>query len=198
MLVLHAWWGLNDTVRSYCTQLAGAGFTAFAPDLYRGRVTAQVAEAERLSGELFARLEQPRADLAAAATHLHELTGRPARGVAVIGFSLGAFFALDLSVSDARRVHSVVVHYGTRPGDYSAARASYLGHFAENDPFEPGADVDALQAALRGAGRPAQFHRYPGTGHWFAEPDRTQAYDAAAATLAWQRTLAFLRRPPNG
>ncbi len=73
-----------------------------------------------------------------------------------------------------------------------------LGHFAENDPFEPSADVDALQAALRGAGRPAQFHRYPGTGHWFAEPDRTQAYDGAAATLAWQRTLAFLRRPPNG
>jgi len=197
VLVLHAWWGLNDTVRAFCQQLASAGFTAFAPDLYRGQVTADVAEAERLSGALFRHLEQPRADLAAAASFLHQQASRPARGLAVIGFSLGAFFALDLSVSDARRVHSVVVYYGTRPGEYTAARASYLGHFAETDPFEPSAEVDALQAALRQAGRPATFHHYPGTGHWFAEADRAQAYDAAAAQRAWQRTLAFLRRAPK-
>lgn len=197
VLVLHAWWGLNDTVKAYCTQLAAAGFTVFAPDLYRGQVTEQVAEAERLSSALLGRLEQPRADLAAAAAFVHGQAGRPARGLAVVGFSLGAFFALDLSVSDPQHVHSVVVYYGTRPGDYAAARASYLGHYAETDPFEPTTEVDALQAALRRAGRPATFHRYPGTGHWFAEADRVQAYDAAAAALAWQRTLAFLRRPPN-
>lgn len=197
VLVLHAWWGLNDTVRAYCTQLAAAGFTAFAPDLYRGQVTEQVAEAERLSSALFGRLEQPRADLAAAAAFVHGQAGRPARGLAVVGFSLGAFFALDLSVSDPQRVHSVVVHYGTRPGEYTAARSSYLGHYAETDPFEPRSEVDALEAALRRAGRPATFHHYPGTGHWFAEADRVQAYDAAAAALAWQRTLAFLRRPPS-
>ena len=38
------------------------------------------------------------------------------------------------------------------------------------------------------------FHRYPGTGHWFFEADRTQAYNQAAADLAWERTLAFLKR----
>jgi carboxymethylenebutenolidase len=37
------------------------------------------------------------------------------------------------------------------------------------------------------------FHRYPGTGHWFFEPDRSQAFDQAAASLAWDRTLDFLR-----
>ena len=44
------------------------------------------------------------------------------------------------------------------------------------------------------AGRPVIFYRYSGTGHWFFEPDRSQAYNQAAASLAWDRTLAFLRR----
>ena len=69
----------------------------------------------------------------------------------------------------------------------------YLGHFAENDEFEPQTEVDALEDALRQAGRLVTFYRYPGTGHWFFEPDRTDAFDAAAAELAWDRTLAFLK-----
>jgi hypothetical protein len=38
VLVLHAWWGLNDTIKAFCTRLAGSGFVAFAPDLYQGDV----------------------------------------------------------------------------------------------------------------------------------------------------------------
>ena len=112
----------------------------------------------------------------------------------MIGFSLGAFFALELSVTEPEHVRSVVVFYGTRPGDYQGSRAAYLGHFAETDEFEPQSEVDNLEEALRGAGRPVSFFRYPGTGHWFFEPDRVDAFDQAAANLAWDRTLAFLRR----
>ena len=54
--------------------------------------------------------------------------------------------------------------------------------------------VDHLEASLRSAGRPVTFYRYPGVEHWFFEPDVTQAYNAAAASLAWDRTLAFLKR----
>ena len=53
-------------------------------------------------------------------------------------------------------------------------------------------NVDVLEAALQRAGRPVTFYRYSGTGHWFFEPDRPQAYNQAAASLAWERTLAFL------
>jgi carboxymethylenebutenolidase len=73
------------------------------------------------------------------------------------------------------------------------SRAAYLGHFAENDEFEPASNVDDLEESLRRAGRPVTFHRYGGTGHWFFEPDRPQTYNPAAARLAWDRTLAFLR-----
>ncbi len=38
ILVLHAWWGLNATMKAFCTRLSAAGFVAFAPDLYHGKV----------------------------------------------------------------------------------------------------------------------------------------------------------------
>jgi carboxymethylenebutenolidase len=87
----------------------------------------------------------------------------------------------------------VVLFYGTGGGDFSSSKAAYLGHFAENDEYEPQANVDELEASLKSAGRPVTFHRYSGAGHWFFEPDRPQAYHPAAASLAWDRTLAFLR-----
>jgi len=46
VLVLHAWWGLNETIKAFCQRLADAGFVAFAPDLYHGKVVDTVAEAE--------------------------------------------------------------------------------------------------------------------------------------------------------
>lgn len=193
VLVLHAWWGLNDTIRAVCTRLAAAGFVAFAPDLYHGKVADTIADAEILGQALDARHLQARAEIAAATRFLGEHTGQAGSGLAVIGFSLGAYYALDLAAADPDHIRSVVLFYGTGDGDFSASRAAYLGHFAEHDPYEPQANVDALEEYLQRVGRPVTFYRYPGTGHWFFEPDRTDAYNQAAATLAWERTLTFLR-----
>jgi carboxymethylenebutenolidase len=194
VLVLHAWWGLNDTVRAICDRLAGAGFVAFAPDLYHGQVADTIAGAEALGEALDANHLQAKAEIAEAVTFLADRADQAERGLAVIGFSLGAYYALHLSNADPEHVRSVVVFYGTGHDDFSRSRAAYLGHFAEHDEFEPPSDVDYLEEALRRAGRPATFYTYDGTGHWFFEPDRPHAYDEAAATLAWERTLDFLRR----
>ena len=193
VLVLHAWWGLNDTIKSFCTQLAGAGFVAFAPDLYHGQVADTIPAAQALAKALGANYLQAEAEIAEATRFLDERVGQPARGLAVMGFSLGANSALDLAAADPEHIHSVVLFYGTGGGDFSSSRAAYLGHFAENDPYEPPSGVDELEESLRSAGRPVTFYRYPGTGHWFCEPDRTDAYDPEAASLAWDRTLAFLK-----
>lgn len=193
VLVLHAWWGLNDTMRAVCTRLAEAGLVAFAPDLYHGKVTDTIAEAEILVKALDANYLQARAEIADATRFLGERTGQGERGVAVLGFSLGASYALDLAAADPKHIRSVVIFYGTGGDDHSSSSAAYLGHFAENDPFEPQSSVDNLEESLRRAGRPVSFYQYPGTGHWFFEPDRTDAYNPAAADLAWERTLTFLR-----
>ena len=166
---------------------------AFAPDLYHGKVVDTIAEADVISRSVFENLDQVRTDVRDAAAYLKELADQATGGLAVIGFSLGAFFALDLSVMAPETTQAVVAFYGTRPGDYSNSKAAYLCHFAETDEFEPPSEVAGLEDALRSANRPAKFYHYSGTGHWFFEPDRLQAYNPAAASLAWTRTLAFLQ-----
>ncbi|GAB4122193.1 MAG: dienelactone hydrolase family protein [Roseiflexaceae bacterium] len=189
VLVLHAWWGLNGTIRAICERLAAAGFVAFAPDLYHGKLATTIAEAEVLARELEPNYQQAQAEIRQALAFLQQY--RP--NVAVIGFSLGAFYALDLANSAPEAIDRVVIYYGTGSDDVSQARAAYLGHFAENDPYEPREAVEHLRHSLQQAGLVAALHIYPGTGHWFAEPDRSDAYQHGAAELAWQRTLAFLQ-----
>ncbi len=192
VLVLHAWWGLNDTMKNFCNRLAEAGFVAFAPDLYHGQIAATIADAETLGQALDANHLRAKAEIAEAVTWLRERSGPSQPGIAVVGFSLGAYYALELAATAPQQIHAVVLFYGTGPAEQSAARAAYLGHFAEQDPYEPSANVDTLESVLRDAGRAVTFYRYPGCGHWFFEADR-EAYNQEAAELAWERTLAFLQ-----
>lgn len=192
VLVLHAWWGLNNTIQAVCDRLANDGFIAFAPDLYHGNIANTIAEAEALGQALDENVDTARAELAEAARYLSQHTGHARSKIAVIGFSLGAFYALDISANHPELIRSVVLFYGTGSADFSRSKAAYLGHFAEIDEYEPQTNVNELEADLRRAGRPVTFYRYSGVGHWFFEPDRP-AYHPAAASLAWERTMDFLK-----
>ncbi|MCK6630588.1 MAG: dienelactone hydrolase family protein [Anaerolineae bacterium] len=100
VLVLHAWWGLNDTIRAVCARLAEAGFVAFAPDLYHSQVAETIAQAEILGQALDANHVQARAEIAQATRFLSERAEQADPGLTVIGFSLGAYYALDLAAAD--------------------------------------------------------------------------------------------------
>jgi carboxymethylenebutenolidase len=193
VLVLHAWWGLTSVFTDVCDRLAAEGYVALAPSLYAdGATAATIAEAEALRD---AHDEAVEAEAVVRAA-LEQLRGSPAvtgAPLGVIGFSMGAYWALHLSQARPDDVGAVVAVYGSDGGDYSTARAAYLGHFAENDDYEPLEAVRALESRIRTAGCEVTFHVYPGTGHWFVEPNRPDAYNAEAAELVWDRTLAFLQ-----
>lgn len=197
VIVLHTWWGLTEPFRQVCERLAATGFVALAPDLYRGKTTASVEEAEALGAALDEDVERWRGDIRGAVRFLgqHGAT-RPADGHGAFGFvagSLGGAYALDMSVQLADEIAAVVTFYAAWAGpDFRRANAAYLCHFAENDPYQSPESVAEMEQALQVAGRPATFYTYPGTTHWFFEADRPDAYDAAAAALAWERTIAFL------
>jgi carboxymethylenebutenolidase len=193
VLVLHAWWGLTPVFTAVCDGLAAAGYVALAPSLYTDGATATtIAEAEALRDSHDEAAEaEPIAQAA-----VEQLLGLPAvteAKIGVIGFSLGAYWALHLSQMRPDDIGAVVVFYGTDDGDYRMARAAYLGHFAEQDDYEPLEAVRTLEEKIRAAGREVTFHVYPGTGHWFFEPNQPQAYNDEAAGLARERTLNFLK-----
>lgn len=191
VLVLHAWWGLNDFFKSVCDRLADEGFVALAPDLLDGGLatTPEAAEAQLAAAD---------ADELAHLTRssywtLRDLPITPDSPLGVLGFSMGASMALWLSARVPEGVAATAVFYGTQDIDFEPARSAYLGHFAASDPYVDDDGLALLEAELHLLDLDTTFHRYPGTAHWFFEADRPE-YDDAAATLAWQRTVEFFRR----
>lgn len=188
VLVLHSWWGLNDVMTGVCDRLAAEGFVALAPDLYLDGATADtIAGAEQLAERHNAQTARAEALGLAAVDYL-----KASGPIGVVGFSLGAYWALKLSQELPDDITAVVPVYGTGETDFSRARAAYQGHFAEADDFEPAENVAAYEQLIRDAGLQVTFYSYPGTGHWFFEPDRPEAYNPEAAELVWERMLAFL------
>ncbi|MFN8620212.1 MAG: dienelactone hydrolase family protein [Chloroflexota bacterium] len=189
VVLFHAWWGLNDDLRAYADRLGAAGFAVLAPDLYDGTVVDTVEDAERMATSL----DEARSDaIALAATDtLVERLGPDAR-IAAAGFSLGVPWAM-WTPAERPGLAASVAYYGTVSGGLLArGRVPVLAHFAEADEFEPDENVAAFEDALRAAGREVAVHRYPGTGHWFAEPSR-DAFRPEASELAFARTVDFLR-----
>lgn len=199
VLVLHSWWGLNDFFRSLCDRLAAAGFVALAPDLYDGRVARTPADAKRLRAESTAARRVPvYRTLMSAVGQLATRGAAPGgRPVTLWGASMGGHWALWLAQQPELPVASAVVFYAARNGDFTRSRCRFLFHFAESDDWGSAASVWKMRTSLGAAARPASYHEYPGTTHWFFEQDRPEAFDGAAAALAWERSLAFLRAGPG-
>jgi carboxymethylenebutenolidase len=195
VLVLHAWWGLNDTFREICDRLGQAGYVALAPDLFSGKVFKTVAEAEQ-NVQSFDEANEVPPIVLRAVEELHNYPTVSGKGLGVIGFSLGASWALWLAQEKPEWIRAVALFYGTNGGggDFNQSQAAFLGHFAEKDPYESAETIQPLEKNLRGANRPVTFYTYPGTGHWFFEKDRPEAYKAEAAKRAWERTIEFLHR----
>ena len=188
VVVLHPWWGLNDDVIAYADRLATEGYAVVAPDMFGGQVATEIDDADRLSSGMSE--EDGEAITVAAVDRLAERLG-PGAPLAALGFSFGAAWAI-WAPTKRDRVLATVVYYGTWVDSVlGQAKVPVLGHFAEDDPYEDAETVAAFEQGLRDAGRDATIHRYPGTGHWFAEPSR-DAYRPEAANLAFERTRDFL------
>lgn len=201
VLVLHAWWGLTEFIENVCNRLADAGFVALAPDLFGNGATAEtIAEAEELiANEDYESVQT----IVQSAVHvLSAHTAVQGSGIGVVGFSFGAPYAILAACRLApSKIDAIVLFYGNYPGidadDYVNSQAAFMGHFAENDPYEDLEGIEHTRAEIEKAGREAVFYTYPGTGHWFFENNKPEAFDPEAADLAWERTRTFLQAQLN-
>ena len=186
VVVLHAWWGLTQVFTDLCDRLAKAGFVAFAPDLYEGKQTDTIADAEALVNAMDG--DATYQTISGAIAFLQAHPSVAGEGLGAIGFSMGAGWALLLDAP----IRAVVAFYGAQDPANITADASFQGHFATDDEFEPLEWVQSVERSIRESGREVTFYMYEGARHWFFEPNRPGYYDAAAAALAWERTVAFL------
>jgi carboxymethylenebutenolidase len=192
VIVLHAWWGLNQVFKDLCDRLASEGFVTFAPDLNENHVARTIDEAKETMSSLD---EQRKHDVAMAAVDV--LRARPEvreQPFALIGFSMGAAWSLVLASERPDDFRKVVLFYGIGEADFSKIRADVLGHFSDADEWEPMEGIRWMEEAMRSAGVVLGLHIYPQLPHWFFEEDRPE-FNPEAAELAWTRTLEFLRKP---
>jgi carboxymethylenebutenolidase len=192
ILVVHENRGLNPHIEDIARRLAVDGYMAFAPDAltplggYPGD--------EDKARELFAQLDQgkTREDFVNAANLLKnraDCTGK----IGVVGFCYGGGIAHTLAVR-LPDLAAAVPFYGNHPAAADAAKvkAPLLIHFAGVDE-RINAAWPAYEVALKASGVRFTAHQYAGTQHGFNN-DTTPRYDAAAAKLAWERTMAFFNQ----
>lgn len=196
VLVIQEWWGLVPHITDVCDRFAEAGFTALAPDLYRGETTTEPDEAGKLMMAL--NVEAASKDMDAAIDYL---TGRDevsSQRVGVIGFCMGGGLALVVAANSASKVGAVAPFYGLIPWedakpDFSAIEAPIRGHFAELDGFFGPEAAAALEEELRGLGKDAVITVHEGADHAFFNDTRPDVYAEPASRRAWDETVSFFR-----
>ena len=188
ILVLHAWWGLKPFFKQVCDQLAEQGYTVLAPDLRNGQIAKTIEEAKELMANSDGQFVGD--TVMAAKDYLRETVKNK---IGVVGFSMGGAWALILASSKPEQIAAIVLFYGNEGVDYGKITAKVMGHYSDNDEWEPNEYVENTFAEFKKAGVDATLHIYPKVGHWFVESDRPE-YDSSAASLAWDRTFEFLKK----
>ena len=193
ILVIHENRGLNPHIEDIARRLALDGFVAFAPDAlfplggYPGN--------EDSARELFRQLDQAktREDFVAASAFLKarpEVAGK----IGAVGFCYGGGMVNFLATRLGSDLSAGVPFYGSAANtdDVPKIKCPLLIQSAEVDE-RINASWPAFEQALKAAGVTYERHLYPGTQHGFNN-DTTPRYDAAAAKLAWERTIAFFKK----
>jgi len=193
VVVIHENRGLQPHIRDVARRAAMAGYVALAPDLMSAVGGTPATEDEARTA--FARVEAPVA-LADALKSIDYLRGRPdaTRKVGVVGFCWGGGMVGRVAASGAD-VQAGVVFYGVAPAldQVPAIKGSLLLHYAGVDE-RVNATVPPFEAALKAAGKPYTVHMCEGAQHAFHNDTAGARYDAAAARLAWSRTIEFFDR----
>ena len=194
VIVIQEWWGLVPHIIDVTDRFGDAGFTALAPDLYRG-VTASEPDG---AGELMMSMNMAQAakDMSGTVDFLVEHTGN--ERVGVVGYCMGGGLALMLATLRPDNVKAVAPYYGLVPWDitepdYSRLDAVVVGEYAELDEWLPPEKVGELERRLRELGTDATLHVHEGAQHAFFNDSRPEVYSAEQSLAAWERTNALFR-----
>ena len=193
VIVIHENRGLNPHVRDVARRMALEGFVALAPDFLS--LAGGTPDNEDQAREMIGKLD-PAATVANAEASLAFLAKRDGTNgkVGAVGFCWGGGLVNRFATkSDA--LTAGVAYYGAQPPaeDVPDIKAALLLHYAGLDE-RINAGIEAYRKALEAGGKSFEIHVYDGVNHAFNNDTSAARYDKAAADLAWQRTVAFLKK----
>ncbi|XP_055810854.1 uncharacterized protein LOC129880707 [Solanum dulcamara] len=169
IVVLQEWWGVDFEIKNHAEKISqfDSGYKALIPDLYRGKVGLDVAEAQHLMDGLD--WQGAVKDIQAS---VNWLKSNGSKKVGVTGYCMGGALAIASSVL-VPEVNAVVAFYGVPSpelADPVNAKAPVQAHFGEDDSFVGFSDVKtgkALEEKLKTSGVPHEVYFYPKAGHAF-------------------------------
>lgn len=191
VLVIHENRGRNPHIEDIARRLARAGFLALAPDYLSGLGGTPADEDKARS--MIATLNPPEVDAisrdAVEWLGAHKFSNSR---VGAMGFCWGGGAANRLA-TQAPSLQAAVVFYGMQPPPEDAGHihAAMQLHYAGLD-TRINAGIATYEAALAKARVEHEIYVYEGVNHAFNNDTNTARYDAVAAALAWERSLAFL------
>lgn len=187
VIVLQDVFGVDDTIRKLTDGFAAAGYVAIAPALF-DKVQASLELTPSAESEGRSLAAQVGTEWSLSAIQAAVDAVKDAGKVAIVGYSWGGYLAYH-SANRVRGVACAIGYYadGVLDGASEKRRVPTLLHFAEHDPLFPEEDIIRFRAA-----RPdVSAYLYPGVSHGFS-CGTGDAYDAAAAQLAQDRTLFWI------
>ncbi len=192
VVVVHENRGLNPYIEDVARRLAKDGFLALAPDGLssvggypgndaEGRDLQSSVDGEKLMNDFFAAFEHLKGHA--------DVNGN----VGCVGFCYGGGVCNAMAVAYPE-LGASVPFYGRQAAaeDVPKIEAPLLIHYGELDE-RINAGWPDYEAALKANGKTYEAHIYAGANHGFHN-DSTPRYDEEAATLAWDRTIAFFRQ----
>jgi carboxymethylenebutenolidase len=187
VVVIQEWWGLNDHIKDIANRWAAEGFTAIAPDLYRGTVATNPDEASKLMNalEIEDGLDTIR-NVIAAAREKYAISH-----FGVTGYCMGGTYALR-AACELEGISAAVPFYGDIPGDDVLQKLTVPTVFISGtrDQWINPEKVATLEDATERFELPVQSLKYD-ADHAFFNDTRPEVYDATAAADAWAKAVGF-------
>ena len=192
VIVIHENRGLNPHTRDVARRMALEGFIALAPDFLSP--SGGTPENEDQAREMIGKLDPAAtaANAEASLQFLAKLDGANGK-VGAIGFCWGGGL-VNRFATISPELKAGVAYYGAQAPAEAVPdiKAALMLHYAGLDE-RINAGIDAYRKALEENGKTFEIHMYDGVNHAFNNDTSAARYDKAAADLAWQRTVAFLK-----
>ncbi len=191
IVLFEEWWGVDAQIKAVADRFARSGFAVLVPDIFRGSVT----DDPEVAGHMMEGLDFADAATQDAPGAAAYLRAHGAAKVGVSGFCAGGALAM-LAAMKTDAFDAAVIFSGFPPaeaGDPAEMRIPVQGHWSLQDAFFPIARVDAIEARLREAGVPHEFHRYDAK-HAFYNPRGLGNYVHEHAETAFTRAQAFFHK----